>query len=346
MIDAWSRRIHNENTRDLYVYAVEFFLAFYKTLPEESLTWMPEEAEDRMMAWQNDLMSKDYAGSTIHTYINGVRRWFLDHRVRILPTTRGIPKTKTYLDYIPSRADAQIVLDALKMHYKVGLAFVAFSGLRPSDSTALKYENVKASIESNDKILTIIKRHKKTKEWYASFLGTQGTRYLMTLLNARRGRGETIRDDSYLVSANGKRLSPRALCFAVDLAIRQTVGKHPTGEPFRRFRPYGFRKYFRRSVNQLGESYAEYMVGHAKALRGLEATYNGLRDLDPVAIEAIKKEYVSILNELETEVTDTTLKAQLQKQEEEREALADRMRKIEKGQEELKEFLEELRKKD
>jgi len=345
MIDAWARRLRTESTRENYVHSLTLFLDYYHATPKESVTWTPEEAEDRIRAWQDYLMQEDYAGSTIHTYSNGVRRWFIDHRVRILSTARDIPKTKTYLDYIPNSENAQVVLDALKIHYKVGLALVAFSGLRPSDATGLRYENIKASYENGDKILTIVKRHRKSREWYVSFVGTQGARYIKTLLDQRRARGEQITESSYIVTATGQHLSARALCFAIILAIENTVGRHPTGEPFRRFRTYGFRKRFRRTIDQLGESYAEYMMGHAKGLKSLSITYNGLRDLDPLAIEALKREYMKVLPELETEITDITLRAQLAAKEKQEKRRSEEMAEIREEMAELRDFLKELKEK-
>lgn len=341
-LEEWARRLRTRSTRRVYTKAVRLFAEFCEVHLDETLTWSIDHAEDRIVDFKEDMLSMGFAGATVKARFAAVVRWFRDHKIRVLVVCRDVPVTKTFLDYLPSREDVQTVLDGLKPYYKVGAALIAFSGLRPVDATSLKFENVKASLGRGDDVLTINKRHQKTQVWYVSFLGPQGLRYLKTLLENRRRRGEEITDDSFIVSYDGKRLTPGALGQAINLSLKKGVGKHPTGERFRRFRTYGLRKFFRRTISRLGDAEAEYFMGHMRGLVSLEATYNGLRDLDPVAIEALKRKYTSLLAELETEVTDVTLKAQIEEKEKRIRSYEDRMDEIQEDQKRLQKFLEKL----
>jgi integrase len=256
---------------------------------------------------------------------------------------KNVSTTKTYLDYIPSREDVQRLLDAAKLHHKVAIGLLAFSGLRPVDVCNLKYKHIKASYEKGEDVLTIVLKHRKTRQWYVSFVGTQCTRYIRSYLEARQERGEKITDESPIVRWHGGGLRSVSLRIAVMRIIENTVGRHPTGEEFRKFRPYGLRKYFRRTLNKIGESEAEYLMGHSKGLESLTATYGGLRDMDPKAIAELRKRYISVLPELETEVSDTTLKAQLEEKEREKKRLAESLGGIREELDELREFMEMLK---
>jgi chaperonin cofactor prefoldin len=79
-------------------------------------------------------------------------------------------------------------------------------------------------------------------------------------------------------------------------------------------------------------------MGHRKGLESLAATYGGLRDLDSQAIGALKKKYMSILPELETEVTDTTLKAQIEEKEKRIQSFEERMDELRMTAERLKDM--------
>lgn len=345
IIEEWaSRRLRTRSTRQVYIYTVRLFLKTFGVTAEEALLWRVEYAEDRIQDFQDMRLKQGKTGSTIRVEMAALKRFFRDHRVRVIVTTRDIIVKKSYLDYFPSREVVQIVLDGLKPHYKVGAALIAFSGLRPIDATELQFQHIKASYKKGDKVLTILKEHRKTQSWYASFIGIQGTRYIKTLLASRQKMGEEITDESYIVSKNGKRISSQALGCAIKRVIVKTAGYNPTGEPFRRFRTYGLRKYFRRAVDKLGDAEAEYLMGHKKGLLSLEATYNGLRDLDPDAIAALKKRYISILSELETEITDVTLKAQLEDKERQIQRFEETAADLRKQQETLIEFQKRLEK--
>lgn len=341
-----SRRLRTKSTRKTYIYAIRLFLETFGVSSEEALKWKVEYAEDRIQDFQDMRVKAEKTGSTVKVEMAALKRFFRDHRIRVIVSTRDILVKKSYLDYFPSRDVVQMVLDGLKLHYKAGAALIAFSGLRPIDATELQFKNLKVSYKNGDKILTILKEHRKTQSWYVSFIGTQGTRYIRLLLDSRQINGEEITDETHIVSKNGKQLSPSALSSAIKRVIVRTAGYNPTGESFRRFRTYGLRKYFRRAVDGLGDAESEYLMGHKKGLMSLEATYNGLRDLDPQAVIALKKKYISILPELETEITDVTLRAQLQDKEKEKKALVDDLSEIREELDEIKEFIQKRREMD
>lgn len=305
--------------------------------PEETLSWSLEEAEERLDQFKYHLLSEGLSGGSVITVFTGIKRWFKDNKIRVEVDLRDMDTGRTYLDYIPSREDVQHLLDDAKLHHMVAVALMAFSGLRPVDVVNLRYENIKASYERGDDVLTIVIKQRKTRDWYFTFLGPQGLRYLRELLNRR----DTVYDDMPILGE--KSITPGGLCKALSRLIHRVKGRHPTGESFRRFRPYGLRKYFRRSISSLGESVAEFLMGHREGVESLVATYSGLRDMDEAAIQQLKKQYIELLPVLETEITDVTLRAQLEKKEQEKKRLAEDFRGIREELDDIRDFIRMMR---
>ena len=338
----WIARLRAPATRKMYAHYLKRFLAFHQVTAEETLTWTVDAAEDRLEDWKYHLIDRGLAGRTVQNAFGAVRRWFIDHKIRVTISCKDVDTGREYLDYIPAREDVQKLLDDAKLHHMVGIALIAFAGLRPVDAVALKYENIKASYEAGDEVLTIVIKQQKTKDWYFTFLGPQGTRYVRQLLT-RRKRWVPIADDTRIIAWEKEPLSPLGLRRAIDRIIKRTVGKHPTGESFRVFRPYSLRKYFRRTITALGTETAEFLMGHRSGLESLVATYSGLRDMDPSAIAALKKEYVKLLPELETEVSDIALKIQLEEKEKKEQALIEDLGKMKGDIKDLRDFVKQLK---
>ena len=340
-VDRWLRGYPTESTREKYGLGLRHFCKHYGVTWEDTLGWSVERAEDAMIDWKNDMLDR-WAGKTIRLYFTAVKGWFVFNRIRIMVQCKNVPASREIVDYIPVREDVQRLLDGAKLHHKVAIALLAFSGLRPVDVIELEYQNIKASLLRGDKVLTILKQHRKTRQWYVGFIGTQGTRYLEGYLQARKEKGEVMTDTTPVVRWKHGAFTSAGLRSSLRLVIDRTVGKHPTGESFRRFRPYCLRKYFRRTVNLIGFAEAEYLMGHSEGLEGLAATYGGLRDLDPVAIQQLKRKYIEILPELETEITDTTLKVKIEKMEKERGTMAERLQQFEAALEQLERKIDSL----
>lgn len=142
------------------------------------------------------------------------------------------------------------------------------------------------------------------------------------------------------MSDDGERVNSDTFCDTVKYALEQTVGRNPTGEPFRLFRPYGFRKYFRRTTRKLGEDTAEFLMGHVVGIESLSAIYSGLRDLDPKAIEELRQEYTNLLPELETELSEETVTSEIKTLREEKEALEERVQMLENLSRDSKSLIE------
>lgn len=342
-MDRWLRSIRREGTKRIYQDALNTFSKHVHQNPADLLQHSEEELEDMLQDWKVAMLDKGLAGSTVKVRVVAVVQFLKFHRKQIRSMVRDVKTTRTYLDYIPTRADIQALLDAAKLHHKIIVALMAFSGLRPVDVSQLQYMHVKRDLERGEEVLTITKRHQKTDEWYFTFLAPQGTRYLRTWLDARREKGEKITSESYIVTRwDEQPLAISSVRHAVHRLIRLTVGPNPSGEPFRAFRPYGLRKYFRRAIDKIGGAEAEFLMGHQSGLVSLEATYSGLRDMDPQAIATLKKKYISVLPELETEVTDITLKAQLEEKEKRLKTFEERIDEVQRDQKRLQKFLEKL----
>lgn len=317
--EEWLSRLRSAGTRRVYRGHLERFSAWSKTTPEGMLEWTLEETERTLEEYKYYMLGKGYSGTTIYSNFTGIRRWFRDHRIRVFVDLRDLDTGRTYLDYIPTRKDVQTLLDDAKLPQMVMISLIAFAGLRPVDVANLRYENFKVSYERGEPVLTIVIKQRKTSDWFFTFLGPQGKRYLQAYIEQHG-----ISEGPILGTSAG------AVCKSIERIIIRTKGKRPTGESFRVFRVYGLRKYFRRTISQLGESVAEFLMGHRAGIESLVATYSGLRDMDPTAIESLKQQYIEILNELETEITDVSLKRELEEKQDKIRAFEERLEQLER----------------
>ena len=310
-VNVWLNRLRTESTREAYGRWLNIFTEFAGVSSEETLEWDAVKAEDMMLAFKDHLLNEGLSGNSVKQAWSAVKRWFDDNRIKVAVKCKDLDTSKTYLDYIPTKDDIRQVLYECPLKYKIAVSLIAFSGMRPIDVQNLQYENIKASYERNDPILTLVLKQRKTNEWYFTFLGPQGTKYIRDLLTQRAKDGETITDKTYIVSDDGSQILEPTFKWFLKEAIKRSTSRNPTGESFRHFRSYGFRKYFRRVARKLGEDTAEFLMGHIKGIKSLSAVYVGLKDLDPRVMEEIKKDYAKLLPELETELSEESVSSEL-----------------------------------
>jgi integrase len=190
-LERWLKNYPVENTNIRYRITMEQFCKHFDVTPEETLTWSVDQAEDNLLDWKTSRL-KTHAGSTIRLDFSVVRQWFNFNRIRVMVQCKNVSTAKTYLDYIPFREDVQRLLDAAKLHHKVAIGLLAFPGLRPIDVARLEFQNIKASYKRGEEVLSIVKQHKKSKEWYVGFVGPQAARYIRGFIEARKAKGEKI----------------------------------------------------------------------------------------------------------------------------------------------------------
>ena len=313
----WQRRIGTPSTADMYSRYLTRFLKHYNVTPEQSLQWSVEEIEDRLRDFISYLQNRSHieeqrdplSGATLNLYWFAIKRWFEDNRIHIRTKLRGVIASRTYFDYFPEPDDLKLLIDSTPLKYKVGFALMAFSGLRPVDVLNLRVKNLLPSLNDKEEdVLTLKIRQQKTGGWYCTFLGPQGTMYLRRFFARRSADGERITNNSFVVAhKDGRPINDRSFRQEFMKVVNRTIGVHPDGDPLRRLRLYGLRKYFRRGISGLDESVAEYMMGHVKGIRGLSSTYSGLRDMDPTAIRQLKEQYIRALPRLETDLSRAKL---------------------------------------
>ncbi|MFX1483924.1 MAG: hypothetical protein ACFFCP_12155 [Promethearchaeota archaeon] len=311
-LDQWKRILRNKKTREQYVSWLLRFVKYHRCTIQTTLAWSVVEAEDRMEDFKHYLLDKGLAGETVKQSWNAIKRWYRDNRIYIHKKLEDVVLSKTYLDHIPSNEELKLILDSSPIEYKVAFSLIAFSGMRPVDVSNLRYKSIKASLGRDDGILTITLKQQKTGNWYSTFLGPQGLGYLRRLLDRRRAEGQRINDGSFVVTISGRKMNLKTMRQAFKRVAKRTVGTNPTGEPFKKFRLYGLRKYFRYSIKNMGEDEAEYLMGHVAGLRNLSARYAGIADMHPAAIRDLKQKYIDILPKLETEMSEISVRAKLE----------------------------------
>ena len=309
------KKLNSEATKESYGRYIRQFIKFHKTSQIKTTQWNVEQAENALEVFRQHLLSEGKSGQTIQVAWAAIKMWFTTNRIPITIKLKYNDKSKTFLDYIPTKDAFRKVLDLCRLDYKVGVCLMGFSGMRPSDVRELKYKNIKASYERGDDVLTITLKDRKKSNWFFTFLGPQGTRYIRELIEQRKQNGEQINDESYVVTRNEKKLIRSSWNQYMRYVITNSVGKTPTNEPFRQFRSYGFRKYFRRWARRLGTDIAEFLMGHKAGMQALSSVYIGILDLDPQIMDEIKQEYIQHLPELETEIMELTVTNRMDKME-------------------------------
>ncbi len=301
----WQNQMDREETRRAYTRWLEMFCAFNNCSPEDTLSWPMADIEDRMERFKTALLRSHKAGSSVKQGWSAIKRWYYDNHINVMRKCRGVRTTKTFYDHIATKEQLKLLLNKADLHCKVAFSLIAFSGMRPVDVEGLRFKAIKRSLSQNSDVLTIFVKQHKTDESYVTFLGPQGLAYLRAFLERRRSEGEEIGDNSFVVPMSRKAMRESFLRIA-----KRTIGENPTGEYFRKFRLYSLRKYFKLN-NKMGEAESEFLMGHIEGLRGLSARYSGLADMNPMAIEELKQKYIKTLPNLETEISEVTVKSQV-----------------------------------
>lgn len=308
-VKRWLDSYSSSNTRRNYGLALREFCKDYDVTPDQTLEWSEQEIENNLQDHINKLKKKSLAGSTVHIRLTALKMWFEFNRIDlprrvIRQLSKGLKTGRERMTYIPTQDEVRQVLEAVGLKHKVMVSLIAFAGLRPVDIASLQYKHIKGSIESDDAVLTILKKHQKTNEWYFSLLGHQGTKYLKDYLKKRAEKHGVIESkDFILLNSRGKPFKSAGIRRALETAITKSIGKNPKSE-IKTFIPYSFRKYFARAMTELGYEKREYLLGHR--LSGTQV-YDGLRDQDEQTLEKLKMEYIYLLPKLETEINEGIL---------------------------------------
>lgn len=296
------------------------FLEFNNVSARQILDWPLEKYEDAMLDFVDYQQRKDLSGSWIRVAWASITRFWEDNHRNRIRVKCGVKIRRKIFDYIPTKDDLRLILGFdygdKPMFFKTGISLMAFAGLRPSDMLRLQWDNITRSWNREDEILTITIQQKKTRQWYSTFLGPEGMRYLKQLIRNRRNAGERFRADTYVLSTDGMKAKTTTWNSGIKRIIDRTIGYHPTGESFKRMRAYSLRKYYRRQLafsQQFTQSEMEFLMGHKTDLSG---RYAGLADFDDIAIRRLKEKYVKSLQHLETELNETAVKGRIERLEE------------------------------
>ncbi|MHA1628549.1 MAG: hypothetical protein ACTSW6_05730, partial [Candidatus Baldrarchaeia archaeon] len=113
--------------------------------------------------------------SAVKSFINFYKD---EYGIRLELSLRGVLRVKKQKhDYIPSVSEVLMLLDRSQVNLKPCIALMAFSGMRPSDIVAMRFENVMDEIEWKEdekkyvvkKVpLKIVLKQRKTGEFYVT----------------------------------------------------------------------------------------------------------------------------------------------------------------------------------
>ncbi len=280
-----------------YVNELACFCEDVKKTPEQLLELNAKHAYELMKGWAGQkIRLKVYSLKTVHARWYAIRSFFKFHEIEIKDDF-PIPHIRTkFSDKIPTREDLRQILNAASFfNTKIGIQLLAYSGIRPEDICDLTYASIKHDFEKEIYPCSVYVAQGKTGDVYVTFMPRQTVETIKQYFKLRTKKGEKIEDNTPLLRCQrGKEvrgIRRRTLSHKIrEVLLKSGVEiKVEIGDRIRRMRPYSLRKYFRSNLSsEMQTEFSEALVGH---ITGLAQIYNGIRDLDPAAIERMRTAY-------------------------------------------------------
>nr|MDO8080876.1 hypothetical protein [Candidatus Freyarchaeota archaeon] len=293
----------NTGTRQIYPKYLNIFCRWAALTPDELLELArkdPAETSRRLDDWRTGYCEKrGLSGKTIQISLTGIKsflRYWLRKDVFQIDFPKWIRVTKKYFDFIPSARQVNMLLNRAPLKLQTVLQFVAYAGMRPIDVLNLEWWNIREEmVETEEGLkaskipLKIVLRQAKTNDVYVTFLPPKGVNILETYLSAKKFTMNTDNNTRLFKYAHSEVICNLFQRIAADVIPKQS-------NPMKRIRTYSLRKFFRFSASRkLGESIAEYLMGHTQGALSLGPVYNGLKDLYPPAIEQLRQDYATMI---------------------------------------------------
>ena len=237
---------------------------------------------------------------------------------------------------VPSKEELSRILRMASLRARVSIAFIAYSGLRLetlgdyegtdclklTDIEGIKIMANRVELERIPVKIRVRTNLSKARNEYFSFLGSEGTDYLIEYLNKRIQEGEKVSLDSPVLQLDPKgerkRGKERNDYLRTTLVARGI--KRAIIDAGFNWRPYVLRAYFSTALDiaeskgLISHPWRQFIMGHKG---DIEARYSTNKRLPPDMIEEMRESYRKCLKYLETrvsEVSEDNAKLYLQQQ--------------------------------
>ena len=321
----FERRSVSEGTRLQYVAAVKDFSDFMGMPPSECVGFLSglseEEATEKVVDWIVDAKDR-LAPKTCRNWLNGVRVWLRENRVRNIDWEEVRDSFRSYVGKVRTLVNRDAVrkeeivkiLQAAKLRERALICFAASSGLRVGDTVVnLKLKHIKDDLWDESLTCYMVEvPGEVTKENlpHITFISAEAAQYLRAYLKQRELKGEEITPESFLfVTFDGRPIAAATvrniwgrLCAKAGIDRKKVAIKGK--RKFRHspllkrgylynVRVHSLRKYFKTACSVAGvdRMASEAMMGHSLSSFGIESVY----DFCVANLEWLRTQYQLVL---------------------------------------------------
>ncbi len=280
-------KIHDMTPSDLANLAQRDLRAATNLL-EDHITWMEE---------------KHYSPGYIENTIKSVKSWLAHFEIEIkrkLKIANSDSTPTLEKERVPNAEEIIEIFNRTSLREAVAVSLIAKAGLRPQvlgnqdgtdgltvgDMPDIIIENGVAKCLQEPSRIIVRKPLSKARHQYFTFLSSVGTRKLLAYLNDRLAHGETITEDSPLISPNTRHRYGRGnntnKKFLPTLRISKLIRN--VFRPRFPWRPYVLRAYFdtqllmAESRGKIAHDFRVFFMGHKGSM---EAKYTTNKSLLP-----------------------------------------------------------------
>jgi integrase len=353
----------SESTKESYVKKLKTFLVFASTTPTELVEKAqtdPQNVEGLILEYAR-LRKNSVSGSTIQQTMGAVRRFLVASRahkeINWEELSQHMPKAKKIgRDRSPSVEEIRQLLGHCTPRLRCVILIMCSSGIRIGAFDYLKWRDVEP-IDVEGKKFAKLSVYTGEDEQYTTFITPECYRALLDYRRSRERMGEKIVSDSPLIAVEKwNRAIEKGVPLAVSSkALSNEIGRlwvkagfrtsHKKTHEFKQV--HGFRKFFRTRCESSGVStvFVEMLMGHKVGLAG-NYTKPTPKELAEQYAKAIPSLTLSEAAEAKSVIEKKVLQSDRRVVDLEREnlRLSQRLDRIEKGYDELKQMFDKFMK--
>ena len=333
-------RVHSVITAENYFRHLLLWCEKDNTNPMELLELAKQEDfRYRVMDAIRRLEAEGKAGSYISYIEKPMLSWLRFNGINVKIKVNIKDENRNFRaenERVPSKEELARILRMASLRARVSIALIAYSGLRLETlgdyegTDCIKLSDIEGAKISKEKVefskiplrIKVRANLSKARNEYFTFLGQEGTDYLIEYLNKRIQEDERITLDSPLLQLDPKgerRRGKERNEYLRTTLVARGIKKAITDAGFD-WRPYVLRAYFSTALDiaenkgLISHSWRQFIMGHKG---DIEARYSTNKRLPPDMIEEMRASYQKCLKYLETrvsEVSEDNAKQYLQQQ--------------------------------
>lgn len=292
----------SENTRKLYLQAMQNFTDWAGKTPDELLTEAEEEVKagklmrqrkikTYLIGFRKYLQDQGLSSLTVRSRLTGVKSFYklFDIEIPSLPRSGNKARPLEENKYIPSKEDIQEVLKVCDPFEKALILVGVSSGLSANEIRNLKIKDFKAGYDPETEITTLDLRRGKVGFDFVTFLSPEASRAVWDYLSFRERKPkiptprrvqqlskQKINDDGYLFIARNvpstflenqyeetRKLNENTI-IKIYRSISEKAQKNTKTKAWNVIRSHNMRKFFNSTLLNMGADsfFVDFCMGH------------------------------------------------------------------------------------